>query len=145
LLSLRYALIGGLDDGTIDFIVTDHAPHAPDDKNTVFDQAANGVIGLETALPVLLTRLVHDRGLSVSWLIERMSCRPARVFGLPGGTLAAGGVADVGVIDPQTEWVIDSADFVSKSRNTPYEGMRVKGRAVLTFVGGRLVYDGRKG
>lgn len=137
------ALIGGLEDGTIDLIATDHAPHGPDDKNTVFDQAANGIVGLETALPVLLTKLVFDRGFSPSWLVERMSCRPAQVFGLPGGSLAAGGLADVCVVDPRPEWVIDSSRFVSKSRNTPYHGARVKGRPVMTFVGGRLVYDSR--
>ncbi|HEY3425413.1 MAG TPA: dihydroorotase [Negativicutes bacterium] len=136
-------LINGLHDGTIDLIATDHAPHAADDKNTAFDIAANGIIGFETALPVLLTKLVFEQGLSPAWLIERMSCQPAKVFGLPGGTLALGAPADVCVIDPRAEWTIDSTRFVSKTRNTPYHGMNVKGRVVLTFVNGHLVYEGR--
>lgn len=138
------ALLAGLDDGTIDFIATDHAPHAADDKNMVFDQAANGILGLETALPVLLTKLVYGRGLSPSWLIDKLSTKPAQVLGVAGGTLAEGAAADVCVIDHTAEWVIDSSRFVSKSRNTPYDGMRVKGKVLLTFVGGSLVYDGRK-
>jgi dihydroorotase len=137
-------LIHGLDDGTIDFIATDHAPHVADDKELAFDMAANGVLGFETALPVLLTTLVFGQGLSPSWLIQRMSYQPAKVFGLPGGTLALGTPADVCVIDPSQDWTIDSRRFASKARNTPYHGMKVKGRVVLTFVNGHLVYDGRK-
>lgn len=137
------ALINGLDDGTIDLIATDHAPHVADDKELAFDMAANGILGFETALPVLLTKLVFEQGLSPSWLIQRMSYQPAKVFGLPGGTLALGTPADVCVIDPSKEWTIDSRRFASKTRNTPYHGMKVKGRAVLTFVNGHLVYDGR--
>lgn len=133
-------LIRGLDDGTIDVIATDHAPHAADDKNVTYDLAANGIVGFETALPVLLTRLVDERGLPPAWLIQRMSCFPAAVFGLAGGTLAAGAPADVCVIDPRQEWTIDRDRFLSKGRNTPYHGMRVKGCVVRTFVGGRQVY-----
>ena len=136
-------LIKGLQDGTIDLIATDHAPHVPDDKNKAFDMAANGILGFETALPILLTKLVFEQGLSPTWLIERMSYQPAKVFGLPGGTLALGSPADVCVIDPSAEWTIDSKRFASKARNTPYHGMKVKGRAVLTIVNGHLVYDGR--
>ena len=136
-------LINGLHDGTIDLIATDHAPHVPDDKNKAFDMAANGILGFETALSVLLTKLVFEQGLSPSWLIQRMSYQPAKVFGLPGGTLAIGTPADVCVIDPSVEWTIDSNRFASKARNTPYQGMKVKGCAVLTFVNGHLVYDGR--
>lgn len=134
-------LIRGLDDGTIDVIATDHAPHAADDKNVTYDLAANGIVGFETALPVLLTRLVDERGLPPAWLIQRMSCSPAAVFGLAGGTLAAGAPADVCVIDPRPEWTIDRDRFLSKGRNTPYHGMRVKGYVVRTFVGGRQVYS----
>jgi len=137
-------LINGLQDGTIDLIATDHAPHVPNDKNKAFDMAANGILGFETALPVLLTKLVFEQGLSPAWLIERMSYKPAKVFGLPGGTLALGTPADVCVIDPSREWTIDSKKFASKARNTPYHGMRVKGRVVFTFVNGHLVYDGSK-
>lgn len=138
------ALLAGLADGTIDFIATDHAPHTADDKSGPFDQAANGIVGFETALAVLLTKLVHERGLSPAWLIEKMSTNPAKVLGLPGGSLAPGAPADVCVIDPHCEWIVDSAKFASKSRNTPYQGMKLKGRARLTFVDGVKVFDGRK-
>lgn len=138
------ALIAGLDDGTIDFIATDHAPHTVDDKNGPFDQAANGIVGFETALSVLLTRLVHERGISPAWLVDKMSVKPAQVMGLSGGSLALGSPADVCVIDPHREWVVDSAKFASKSRNTPYQGMKMKGRVLLTFVDGAKIYDGRK-
>lgn len=135
------AVLAGLDDGTVDVIATDHAPHAPDDKNVTFDQAANGIVGLETALPVLLTRLVHEQGFTPAWLIDRMSSRPARVFDLPGGTLAPGSPADVCVIDAGREWIIDKNTFASKGRNTPYHGMAVKGCVWLTMIGGKLVFD----
>lgn len=137
-------LIRGLDDGTVDMIATDHAPHALDDKNVTFDLAANGIIGFETALPILLTRLVHKKGISPSWLVKRMSCNPAKVFGLPGGTLEKGSPADICVIDPLLEWTIDKTKFLSKSRNTPYHGTKVKGCVTLTFVNGKVVYDGRE-
>lgn len=135
------ALLAGLDDGTIDVIATDHAPHTRDDKNTMFDMAPNGIVGLETALPVLLTHLVQQRGRSPAWLIERLSTRPARLFGLPGGTLAPDGVADVCVIDPAATWKIDAAQFSSQGRNTPYDGATVQGRVIMTIVDGRVVYD----
>lgn len=136
-------LIRGLDDGTVDIIATDHAPHALDDKNVTFDLAANGIVGFETALPTLLTKLVHEQGLSPTWLIERMSSKPARIFDLPGGSLAVGTPADICVIDPQREWTIDKNKFLSKSRNTPYHGTNVTGDVWLTFVNGNVVFDGR--
>lgn len=135
------ALIKGLDDGTIDIIATDHAPHALDDKNVPFDLAANGIVGLETALPVLLTELVEKRGFTPSWLIERMSYIPAKLFGLSGGSLTKGAAADIAVIDPNANWVIDKEQFLSKGRNTPYHNKPVKGCVMLTFVAGRLVYE----
>ncbi len=138
------ALLAGLDDGTIDFIATDHAPHTADDKAGPFDQAANGIVGFETALPVLLTRLVHERGIAPSWLIEKMTCKPAATMGLSGGTISVGSPADICVVDPHREWVVDSSKFVSKGRNTPYQGMRMKGLVRLTFVGGNKVFDGRR-
>ena len=137
------ALIEGLDDGTIDLIATDHAPHTVDDKNTIFDMAANGIVGFETALPVLLTKLVHEKGFSPSWLIRRLTCLPAQVCDLPGGTLSKAGQADMCVINPDVEWTIDSGRFASTSRNTPYHGWPVKGRVAMTFVDGQLIYDGR--
>ena len=135
------ALLAGLEDGTIDLIATDHAPHAPADKEVPFDLAANGIVGFETALPVLLTQLVHERGIAPSWLIERMSAKPAAIFGLPVGSLATGMPADVCVIDPFYEWTIDKNAFVSKGRNTPYHGLAVKGRVWMTFVGGKVVFN----
>lgn len=136
------ALIQGLNDGTIDFIATDHAPHALDDKNVPFDLAANGIVGLETALPVLLTKLVHGRGLSPVWLIKRMSYLPAKIFGLSGGTLTVGSEADICVIDPDVKWKIDSSRFLSKGRNTPYQGVEVQGDVRFTFVNGKQIYHG---
>ncbi len=138
------ALLQGLNDGTIDFIATDHAPHTTDDKGGPFDQAANGIVGFETAFSVLLTKLVHERGMSPSWLIEKMTIKPANALGLPGGTLAIGSPADVCVVDPHREWIVDSAKFASMGRNTPYQGMKMKGCVLLTFVGGNKVFDGRK-
>jgi len=137
-------LIRGLDDGTVDMIATDHAPHAIDDKNVTFDLAANGIVGFETALPTLLTKLVHEQGIAPAWLIKRMSSNPAQVFGLPGGTLATGSAADVCVIDPLREWTIDKNNFFSKSRNTPYHGTSVKGCVWLTLVNGNVIFDGRQ-
>lgn len=137
-------LIHGLDDGTIDMIATDHAPHAIDDKNVTFDLAANGILGFETALPLLLTKLVQEKGLPPQWLIKRMSCNPAQVFGLPGGSLAVGAPADICVIDPAREWTIDKNSFLSKSRNTPFHGANVKGDVWLTIVNGNVVFDGRQ-
>ena len=136
-------LLKGLDDGTIDLIATDHAPHAADDKLPPFDTAANGIVGFETALPVLLTHLIHEQGRQPSWLIERMSAIPGRLFGLSGGKLSLGEAADVCIIDPNKEWMIDRKNFASKGRNTPYHGAQVKGAVTLTIVNGRIVFDGR--
>ena len=138
------ALIRGLDDGTIDMIATDHAPHAIDDKNVTFDLAANGIVGLETALPILLTKLVHEQKLATSWLIKRMTSNPARVFGLSGGTIKQGSPADVCIIDPYKKWVIDKNAFLSKGRNTPYHETPVIGCVWLTLVNGNVIFDGRR-
>ena len=137
-------LIRGLDDGTIDMIATDHAPHAVDDKNVTFDLAANGIVGLETALPILLTKLVHEQNIAPAWLIKRMTSNPAGIFGLSGGTLKQGAAADVCIIDPDKEWVIDKNDFFSKGRNTPYHGKKVTGCVWLTLVNGNIIFDGRR-
>lgn len=127
-------------DGTIDLIATDHAPHHYDEKEREFADAPFGIVGLETALAVVVTRLVADGRLGYSTLVERMSCAPARLFGLPGGTLAKGAAGDVTVFDPAYEWVVDPARFLSKGRNTPYTGMLLRGRAVCTLVDGRVIY-----
>ena len=129
----------GLADGTLDAIATDHAPHGILDKQLPFAEAANGVVGLETALPLTLA-LVRAGVLSVARAVELLSSGPAAAFSLPGGQLAPGGPADVTVMDPAAEWTVEPQRFHSRSRNTPFAGMRMVGRVVHTFVGGRPVF-----
>jgi dihydroorotase len=135
------ALQQGVADGTIDLLVTDHAPHHYDEKEREFADAPNGIVGLETALGVNCTWLLHRGVITVSQLVDAMSCKPARVFGLPGGTLRPGGLGDVTVFDPNAAWVVDPARFKSKGRNTPYGGASLRGRARITVVGGRVVFE----
>lgn len=127
-------------DGTIDLVATDHAPHHYDEKEREFSDAPNGIVGLETALAVMVTNLVEPGIISYATLVERMSCSPARIFHLPGGTLRRGTVADITVFDPTARWSVDPASFLSKGRNTPYAGKPLAGRATCTIVGGRIVY-----
>jgi dihydroorotase len=134
------ALREAVRDGTIDVIATDHAPHHYDEKEREFADAPNGIVGLETALAVIVTWLVEPGILDVRLLVERMAVGPARVFNLPGGTLRAGSIADVTVFDPGAQWVVDPTRFRSKGRNTPYAGQRLRGRAEYTIVDGRVVY-----
>ena len=135
-----FALREGLEDGTIDAIATDHAPHAITDKEVEFELAAFGVIGLETALPLAL-RVVEQGHVSEKRALEALTVGPARCFGLPGGTLAPGADADLTVVDPALEWTVRASEGKSKSRNTPFEGWSMKGRALLTMVGGIVKYD----
>ena len=137
------AIREALADGTIDCIATDHAPHGVLDKQVEFEKGINGIIGLETALGLSLA-LVHQGLIGPRRLVELLSDGPARAFGLPGGHLAVGAPADVTVIDPDAEWVVDAARSYSKSRNTPFHGRRLKGRATSTWVGGREVFDGTR-
>ena len=130
----------GVRDGTIDVLATDHAPHHNDEKARALADAPNGIVGLETALAVNITWLVKPGILSLATLIERMSCAPAKLFGLPGGSLARGTLGDVTVFDPTRSWKVDPAGFRTKGRNTPYGGQTLTGRAVCTVVGGRVVY-----
>jgi dihydroorotase len=134
------ALQEAVRDGTIDLIATDHAPHHYDEKEREFADAPNGIIGLETALAVNITWLVTTGIVDVRLLIERMSCAPARVFHLPGGTLRRGAPADITAFDPNTSWVVDPRKFKSKGRNTPYAGRTLTGRTRYTIVGGRMVH-----
>jgi dihydroorotase len=127
-------------DGTIDVIATDHAPHHYDEKEREFADAPNGIVGLETALAVNITWLLAPGIVDIATLIEKMSCAPARVFGLEGGTLRKGSAADVTVFDPDAEWTVDPARFRSKGRNTPYAGKRLWGRVHYTVVDGRLIH-----
>ncbi len=134
------AMVEGLADGTLDCIATDHAPHAAYEKAQEFALAPFGIHGLETSLALGVTHLVRTGKLSWSDLIRRMSTEPARILGLPGGSLTVGEPADVVVIDPEQEWTVDPELFVSKGRNTPFAGTRLHGRAVLTLVGGVKVH-----
>jgi dihydroorotase len=159
------ALRAAIRDGTIDMIATDHAPHDPKSKRMeklgaffgpgddgphlehdaaeIFAHAANGIVGLETSLGLALD-LVHRSLIQPARLVEMMSRNPAALLRLDAGTLAEGAVADITVIDPNLEWTVTPEKFLSKSRNTPFAGMRLKGRAALTIVAGEIVYDGRK-
>jgi dihydroorotase len=134
------ALRQALKDGTIDVVVTDHAPHHYDAKEREFDDAPMGIVGLETAVGLALTQLVRGGYLTLPELIARMSTIPARIFHLPGGSLAAGHPADVVVLDPEAPWRVDVGRFRSKSRNTPFAGWELMGRAVRTIVDGRTVF-----
>ncbi|HXV35715.1 MAG TPA: dihydroorotase, partial [Myxococcota bacterium] len=134
----------GLVDGTIDAIATDHAPHALHEKNLEFTEAPPGLIGFETAFAVALD-LVRSGELSPLELMRRMSTNPARIFALPGGTLEIGAPADVAILDPELRWIYDPAKGFSKSRNSPWAGKSLTGRAIATIVGGRLVYHVERG
>jgi dihydroorotase len=135
------ALIAGLKDGTLEVLASDHAPHAPEKKTRELDRAPNGIIGLETILPVCVRALVEPGHLSWPQLIEKLTVNPARVLGIDRGTLRPGADADVTVIDPVTEWIIDPAQFRSKSRNTPFGGWKVRGRAQAVIVGGEVKFE----
>jgi len=130
-------------DGTIDVIATDHAPHHNDEKEREFSDAPNGIVGLETALAVNITWLVRSQIITLGTLIDRMSCAPARIFGLPGGTLRRGAVADVTVFDPDKAWTVDAGRFLTKGRNSPYVGKTLHGLVACTLVDGRIVYQGK--
>jgi dihydroorotase len=133
------AVIAGVKDGTIECLATDHAPHLAEEKELEFQYAPFGVIGLECALPLYLKALVEPRHVTWRKLVELMSTGPARVLGLANkGTLAEGADADVTIIDPKMQWTIDPAQFKSKSRNCPFGGWSVTGRAVTTIVGGQV-------
>jgi dihydroorotase len=134
------ALQEAVRDGTIDVIATDHAPHHYDEKEREFADAPNGIVGLETALAVVVTTLVAPGLIDLATMVERMSGAPARLFRLPGGTLRAGAPADITVFDPACEWTVEPSRFFSKGRNTPYAGRRLRGRARYTIINGDVVY-----
>jgi dihydroorotase len=134
------ALVDAVKDGTIDLIATDHAPHHYDEKEREFADAPNGIVGLETALAVVVTNLVEKGAMDFSALVDRMACTPARLFNLPGGSLKRGAVADVTVFNPSERWKVDPSKFLSKGRNSPYTGMTLVGRAACTIVAGSIVY-----
>ncbi len=134
------AIKEGLKDDTIDIIATDHAPHDVTDKQVEFDRACFGIVGLETALPLTLG-LVEEGVLTLARAVEKLTSRPAEIFGLEQGSLGEGRDADVVVFDPEDEYVIDVSQFKSKSKNSPYHGWKVKGRVLHTLVGGTTVYS----
>lgn len=138
------ALREGLKDGTIDAIVTDHAPHTQEEKDVEFRYAPNGFPGLETSLGVVLTDLYHTGAVNLTTLVDKMSCAPARLFGLPGGTLRPGAPADITLVDLEREWTVDSQTFYTRSKRTPFEGKVCKGQAVATLLAGRFVMENGK-
>ena len=138
----KKALIRGLSDGTFDVISTDHAPHLAKDKHLGMREAPFGIVGLETAVPLVITELVRPGHLSPLQMAEKMSGNPARILKLDGqGTLKKGTVADVTIIDPEEAYTIDASTFLSKSRNTPFSGRDVYGRVRTTICAGRIVYE----
>ncbi len=136
----RAALRAAIKDGTIDTIATDHAPHSSIEKDVEFDSAANGVVGLETSLGVVL-KLVDKGELTLAEVIRAMTINPAIAVGLEKGTLQVGGDADITIIDLNKEWTVEPENFKTKGRNTPFVGWELKGRAVRTIVGGRTVFQ----
>ena len=138
------ALFAALKDGTIDMIVTDHSPHAAEEKDREYGYAPSGFPGLETSLGVMLTDFWHTGELPLPQIIAKMTSNPARIFGLPYGTLSAGKAADVTIIDPDYRWTVDPAAFYTKCRISPFKGKKLRGKAVLTMVAGEIVMrDGR--
>ncbi|MDR2171211.1 MAG: dihydroorotase [Planctomycetaceae bacterium] len=133
------ACVEGLRDNTIDVIASDHAPHAVEKKMRELDRAPFGVIGLETLVPVVITNLVKTGKLSWSSLIEKLTINPAKILNIPKGTLQVGADADVTVIDPNLKWKVKNTDFKSKSKNSPFIGMELTGKAIATFVAGKRV------
>ncbi len=138
------ALLTGLKDGTIDAIVTDHSPHAQEEKDREYMFAPSGFPGLETALGVMLTDLYHAGKLDLKTIISKMTWEPAKVFKLDAGTLNVGSAADITVIDPDKEWVVDAKNFYTKGSHSPFIGRKFKGKAVMTFVDGKMMMrDGK--
>lgn len=140
----RLAIIAGLQDGTIDIIVTDHAPHHADEKAVEYAIALNGISGLETSFALGYTALVKTGALSLSQLIEKMSLVPTRLLNVPGGSLSAGAPANITLADPEALWTVDRERFFSKGKNTPFHGRELQGKIVKTIYKGKVVFDGAK-
>jgi dihydroorotase len=136
----RDAMLEGIADGSVDVIATDHAPHHIDEKLVEFDRAPFGIVGLETAVPIVFDRLVHAGRISLTRMVELLSVNPARLMNLPGGSLAEGVPADVTIMAPDLPTTIDAARLVSRSKNTPFDRWHLTGAVVATMVGGRVVY-----
>lgn len=129
-----------LQDGTLDIIATDHAPHSSEEKDCGYDKAFNGVVGLETSFAVSYTTLVRNRILTPIELIDKMSCKPAEILGADRGSIAAGKIADIAIIDIDKEYEVNAEDFISKGKNSPFLGMKVYGEILYTIVNGKIVY-----
>jgi dihydroorotase len=136
----RDAMLNGIKDGSVDVIATDHAPHHYDEKNVEYDRAPFGIVGLETAIPLALDRLVHAGVIGYIRLVELMSVNPARILRVPGGNLAKGSVADLTILAPDLQVTVDRATLRSKSKNTPFHGWTLRGGVAATLVGGRVVF-----
>jgi len=136
----RESMIDGLIDGSIDVISTDHAPHHVDEKSVEFDQAPFGIVGLETAVPIVLDKLMHTGLLPVSRIVELLSVNPARILGLAGGSLAPGSPADITILAPGTTTEVKAEEFRSLGRNTPFDGWNLRGAVAVTIIGGRAIY-----
>jgi dihydroorotase len=134
------ALLAGIADGSVDVIATDHAPHHLDEKMVEFDRAPFGIVGLETAVPIVFDRLVHRGVIGIGRMIELLSVNPARIINVPGGTLAAGAPADITVLAPDMKVTVRAPQLKSKSKNTPFDGWELRGGVAATIVGGRIVY-----
>lgn len=137
----QQALLEGLRDGTIDLIATAHAPHDVGEREVEFQEAEAGIVGLETALPLLMDRLVSRGILTLGQLVEKLSTNPARTLGLPKGTLKPGADGDLTILDPEAEVIVNVGAFCSKGKNSPFHGWRLKGRVLATVVGGRVVAE----
>lgn len=135
------AIIAGLQDGTIDAIVTDHAPHSAEEKARPLTEAPSGMVGLETSLAVTLTALYHTGKLDLPALLRKMTAAPARILGVDKGRLALGSDGDAVIFDPDEEWVVDPERFASKGRNTPFGGRHLKGRVKYTIADGKVIYQ----
>ncbi len=139
----RKAVIEAIIDGTIDCIVTDHAPHTLVEKFLEFDHCQNGIVGLETSVPLSMTKLIGEKHIGVKDLIEKFTVNPAKILNIDKGTLGVGKVADITIIDPKKKQVVDKESFESKGRNTPFDGMELTGWPVKTIVAGKVVFDGK--
>ena len=137
----RAALIAGLKDGTIDAIATDHSPRTPTEKDCEFDYAPFGVIGLETALAASLEALFRSGAMTLPQIIEKLTCSPARIIGIPAGTLTPGTIADITIFDPETEWTVEAEKLVSKSKNSPFLGRKLRGKICTTICRGNIVFQ----
>ena len=135
------SVIEGLLDGTIDIIATDHAPHHFDEKNVEFEKAANGIVGFETALALSYTQLVDKGHLSLQQMLEKLTVNPAKMLRIDKGTIESGKAADIILVDFDNEYKVDVSKFASKSKNSPFDGFKVKGRVISTMVGGKIVYE----